>query len=44
MMKCILCKLVEVFNVIDWCFILRINFLYFCYIICGNIDRNIVYN
>lgn len=43
-LKCILRKLAEALNVTDRRSTPRTNFLYSCYIICGNTDRNIVYN
>lgn len=43
-LKCILRKLAEALNVTDRRSTPRTNFLYSCYIICGDTDRNIVYN
>lgn len=43
-LKCILRKLAEALNVTDRRSTPRNNFLYSCYIICGNTDRNMVYN
>lgn len=43
-LKCILRKLAEALNVTDRRSTPRKFFLYSCYIICGNTDRNMVYN
>lgn len=43
-LKCILRKLAEALNVTDRRSTPRNFFLYSCYIICGNTDRNMVYN